>query len=303
MSRIEVVCVGLATADTIVELPRWPEPDGRVVADTILRSGGGPAATAAVTLARLGHSVAMVGSVGNDEIGERVRAGLEAERVDVTHLSTTTGRSAESVILLDRSAETRTILHAPGARLEALDESARAACGAATWVHADHAGFRLVDGTVESARISVDAGHHIESLALDGVGLYAPSESALRHRYPGLDLGHAMWAALDEGALRVVVTLGRAGTAMADRSGAWRAGGLEADVVSTLGAGDVFHGALLASLLDGMTLADAARRANVAAALSCRALDGRRGIPQAAELDAVLAGAPPMEPVMLDRMR
>ena len=51
------------------------------------------------------------------------------------------------------------------------------------------------------------------------------------------------------------------------------------DVVSTLGAGDVFHGALLAQLVRDVPLAEALARANEAAALSCRALDGRSAIP------------------------
>jgi sugar/nucleoside kinase (ribokinase family) len=56
------------------------------------------------------------------------------------------------------------------------------------------------------------------------------------------------------------------------------------EVVSTLGAGDVFHGALLAAFARGLELADALAKANAAAALSCRALDGRSAIPTWEEL-------------------
>ena len=59
-------------------------------------------------------------------------------------------------------------------------------------------------------------------------------------------------------------------------------------LVSTLGAGDVFHGALLAMLHEGQTLADALAAANVAAGLSCRALDGRSAIPTRGELEKCL---------------
>jgi sulfofructose kinase len=298
MSSIRVVCVGLATADTIVSLPSWPQPDGRMIAERIVRSAGGPAATAAVTLARLGHEVTMVGAVGDDEIGDRVRTGLTDVGVDVEHLSTLRGPTSESVILLDRSAGTRTILHAPGVNLEALDARAGAALVAATWIHADHAGYSLVGGS-ESARLSVDGGHTIEGLGLGGLGLYAPSSVALLERYPGRRLLDAVRAALDEGAVRVAVTLGAEGTLAADASGAWRIRGIPVEVASTLGAGDVFHGALLASLLDGLALPEAARRANVAAAMSCGAIDGRGAIPTRSALDAATRDAPAVEPVML----
>lgn len=59
------------------------------------------------------------------------------------------------------------------------------------------------------------------------------------------------------------------------------------DVVSTLGAGDVFHGALLAQLVRDVPLPDALAPANACAALSCRALDGRSAIPTGEELDRV----------------
>ena len=61
------------------------------------------------------------------------------------------------------------------------------------------------------------------------------------------------------------------------------------EVGSTLGAGDVFHGALLAGLLDGRPLAAAGDFAAAAAALSCRGVDGRSRIPTRTELDLFLS--------------
>src|SRR4029450_1683454 len=54
---------------------------------------------------------------------------------------------------------------------------------------------------------------------------------------------------------------------------------LDVDVVSTLGAGDVFHGALLAQLVRGAPLPDALAARNACAGLSCRALARRSGVP------------------------
>ena len=56
--------------------------------------------------------------------------------------------------------------------------------------------------------------------------------------------------------------------------------------VSTLGAGDVFHGALLAALLRDRPLRDALDFANRVAALSTRALDARSAIPTSEEVTA-----------------
>jgi sugar/nucleoside kinase (ribokinase family) len=291
-----VVCVGLLTRDTIVPMPAWPEPDGRLVVDEILRSGGGPAATAAVAVARLGGSAAFVGAVGDD--GDELVRALTDEGVDTAGVVRLRGASPESVILLDRSTGTRSILHVPGAALRELPTDAHDRCRTAAWVHVDHAGYRVAHA-LDRGRLSVDAGNPVVDLSLDGQGLYVPTATALAARYPGRMPRAAVAAALADGAQRVVVTEGARGAIAADRHGAWRVGGYEVDVVSTLGAGDVFHGALLAALTRGHDLAQATRRANVAAALSCRALDGRRAVPTLPELEAAVAGTPDPEPILL----
>lgn len=53
---------------------------------------------------------------------------------------------------------------------------------------------------------------------------------------------------------------------------------------STLGAGDVFHGALISALCRGCDWATALTQANATAALSC-GLDGRSAVPTLEELN------------------
>ncbi len=60
------------------------------------------------------------------------------------------------------------------------------------------------------------------------------------------------------------------------------------DVVDTLGAGDVFHGAFALEVAGGAPPADALRSASAAAALKCTRFGGRLGIPTRAQLDAFL---------------
>jgi sulfofructose kinase len=274
-----VVCVGLATLDTIFAVPRHPTADDRVVADELAVAGGGPAATAAVTLARLGAEVAFVGAVGDDEVGAEIRAGLEREGVDVSELATVVGaRSPQSSILVHGDA--RAIVHYPGtAPRLAPGERALALMRDATWVHVDHLGYAAVPRGV---RLSIDAGNPIAGLDLAGVALYGPTEAALER-----DLGSAE-AALAAGAELVVVTRGAEGSTAYTRDGEVveePAPRLER-TVSTLGAGDVFHGALLAKLVQDATLREALAFANACAALSCRALDGRSAIPTLEEVSA-----------------
>ena len=252
-----IVCVGAATRDTIYRVPRHPDADDRVVASERTIAGGGPAATAAVAIARLGVEARFVGVIDG-----------ELEGVDVLRIP---GRMVESTILV--GAGTRAIVTTE-AEPFALPPGA---LDGADWVHVDQVGYESLrssgDGFVDGPRVSVDAGNPIADLSLDGVDLYGPTEKT------------------DDGrrAKLTVVTKGERGCTAYTEDGTFEVPGFPVDAVSTLGAGDVFHGALLACLVRGLPLRDSLVRANACAALSCRALDGRSAIPSWDELEASVA--------------
>jgi sugar/nucleoside kinase (ribokinase family) len=270
--------------DSIVLVNGYPGPDERVVADDLVFAGGGPAATAAVAAARLGIDAAFVGSVGDDEDGRRILDGLAAEGVDTSGVTRVVGaRSAASVIVVDALAGTRAISARPG---PPVDLSGGAdLLRRAEWVHTDHVGWagvaRLLDlATSARPRVSVDAGNPIPSFTPAGVDLYVPTVEALRRTHGDRSPQELLEAALRDGARRVVATDGSRGSLAADATGERaHAPGVPVDVVSTLGAGDVFHGALVAAHVRELPLADALEYANHVAALSCLGLDGRSAIP------------------------
>jgi sulfofructose kinase len=63
------------------------------------------------------------------------------------------------------------------------------------------------------------------------------------------------------------------------------------NVVDTLAAGDVFHGALALALAEGRPMAEAAAFAVTAASLKCTRFGGRLGCPTRAEVAAALNAA------------
>jgi sugar/nucleoside kinase (ribokinase family) len=277
---IETVTGVLCCGNICLDLPVWPverlEWGTTTWIETIGESLGGNGANTSYALARLGVPVAFVGTVGDDDAGRKIREGLEWAGVDVSELRVVPGaRSPQSSVLV--SDGTRSIAAYPGRvpRL-ALSERARELCRAAKWVHADHVGYAAVTPLLGEIRLSLDGGNPIDGLVLTGVDLYGPTEAALRDQFG------TPQAALDAGAELVVVTRGADGSVAYTRHGAVvEAPGHKVEVVSTLGAGDVFHGALLAQLVRDVRLAEALVNANEIAAASCRALDGRSAIPRA----------------------
>jgi sugar/nucleoside kinase (ribokinase family) len=323
-SRIEtgtgpfVMCVGAAALDLVLDVETLPAEDGRTRASTAILAGGGPAATAAVAISRLGRRVSFVGSVGSDDVGELIREGLARENVDVSNLRTIQGRTSPLSAGIVRSASgSRTLIAYPGSAAEiTVTPEVEAASRAASWIHADHAGFAVVRELrrrgVETL-VSIDGGNPIAELDLSLVDLYAPAAPELL-RWTGTSSVRAGLArACDSGVAVTIATHGETGsTALSvispdspDATLAFREARSNARPArpwtirqpgfpvapgrgSTLGAGDVFHGALLAALLSGRSIRAAMAFASAAASLSCRAIDGRSAIPTSGEVDRLI---------------
>lgn len=280
-----VVFAGAATVDAIAVVPRFPEADERQIADEVVYAGGGPAATAAVTASRLGVPSAFVGSVGEDDEGARIIDGLRAEGVDVSGMTVRSGcASGASVIVVDRRRATRAICSRPAPPVEF--SQATELLRSAAWLHVDHigwrAGYRYLQQQPNHVRpcLSVDAGYPIDAFTARNVDLFAPTDAALCRMYGEEDIDAALRRALADGAKVVVATRGSRGSAAATADGRrYAVAGLTVDVVSTLGAGDVFHGALVSAMARELPLRQAMSYAGIAAALSCREIDGRSAIP------------------------
>ena len=108
-----VLCVGSITQDHIYRL------ESTLVVGTKHRTtpkddiGGGVAANAAVTIARLGGRATLLGAIGADPVGDLVLEELRTERVEVQHVRRLASHSTpESIIIVEPNGE-RTIIADP----------------------------------------------------------------------------------------------------------------------------------------------------------------------------------------------
>jgi sulfofructose kinase len=121
------------------------------------------------------------------------------------------------------------------------------------------------------------------------------SQAALAHLSGSAQpLAGLHWArAQTRPSCHVGVTLGPEGYLWLDGEAARQLPAHAIDVVDTLGAGDVFHGAYALGLAEGLNVAGAAALANAAAALKCARPSGRRGVPSRADVHQLLARGRP----------
>ena len=293
MSSVEAVCVGVITMDTIALVEKYPSEDERVLAEVINRAGGGPAAVAAVALSRLGVKSAIVGTIGDDADGKTILRIFAQEGVDTSGISIGATATAGSVIVASKENNARAISTRQPVVQAPINQAAKNLIADAKWVHVDQVGIKRLDelGVTrgKGPQISFDAGYGVENFDPIIVDLFVPTDRQMALRYPGVDLAVALENDSLKAGNTVVATQGSAGSAaFSPETGLVTAPGFKVDVTSTLGAGDVFHGALLAQVIQGYSLQDSIRRANAVAALSCRGLDGQSKIPTTTELDAYL---------------
>ena len=277
----QVLCVGVATVDNIVLVDKYPAANQRVVALDSTRAVGGPATTAAVTLARLAIEVSLSCVIGDDEEGRFIFETLKNEGIDTSHVVVDANvRTARGTIVVSKSEQSRAIMVMPHDQIpkKPLDTSKY------QWIHVDQAGMRALKtwgiSRGGSAKLSIDIGYATEGLNPGDYDLYAPSENITTDTTS---------AVKDKNI--VVISQGEKGSLYCDGLSSGSVPAINAEILSTLGAGDVFHGALVATQVWNKEISEAVLIANTVAGLSCRGLDGQSGIPRKNELDAYLAKA------------
>jgi sulfofructose kinase len=189
-------------------------------------------------------------------------------------------KTAIGTIVVSKSEQTRAIMVQPHDELPLKPAN----INDYGWIHVDQFGMQALKNwgirRGGNAKLSIDIGYATAGLNSADYDLYAPSENITTD---------VSTAKQDKNI--VVISKGGEGSIYSDGANTGSVPAISTEIVSTLGAGDVFHGALVATQVWNKPIEEAVAIANTVAGLSCRALDGQSGIPTKAELDAFLAGA------------
>jgi sugar/nucleoside kinase (ribokinase family) len=305
MKRLDVLGLGVSTVDALYLVDHFPSDEENQQALAMTLQGGGPVATAIVTLARLGARTAMADTLGDDWRGEFVRRSFSEERVDDEFLEIHAGAASTlSCVLVRQHDGARSIVWYPGSAPALVpNERLRRAVEGARFVHLNGRHFEACVQACEWAhrsggKVSFDGGAHrfrpelLRLVPLTDVCIVARQ---FAQAYTGeAEAEAASLRLLAEGPELVVITDGTQGSWIHGRheppfaQPAFRM----SPVVDTTGCGDSFHGAFLFGLLQGMGLHATARFASAVAALNTQALGGRAGLPTRAQVEAFLAEQP-----------
>ncbi|HEX9900704.1 MAG TPA: PfkB family carbohydrate kinase [Candidatus Methylomirabilis sp.] len=289
----DVVGFGVNALDLIGVTDGYPEPDTKAPLLEFDVQGGGVVATALAACARLGLRTRYIGKFGTDFWSRVSLRSLAREGIDVRHVLRAPGSPGHvSLVVADRSSGTRTLFYRrPPAYAIRAEELDRAALTAGRLLHVDGidaaAALQAVRWAREAGmRVTMDGERIVEGIerVWPLVDLLVCNPGFVRAITGQATLEDGLRDLADRGPSRVAATVAGEG-ALGLEQGQWvRVPGFRVETVDTNGAGDVFHGACAFGELRGWPLDFVLTFANAVAAMKCRHLGGRRGIPRLPEV-------------------
>ena len=300
MSDCDVVGIGENSVDLVYRVPRLAGAGDKVRATGCRRLLGGQVATTLCTCAAMGLRTRYVGTFGNDEHGRLIRSELEQRGIDTSHAIVRYAPNRHAVVLVDESSGERTIVWQRDSSLALRQgDLSRDAIAGARVLHVDNVDE---DTAITAARLGRDAGL-IVTTDIDQVTertaelVAAVTFPVLAERVPQALTGEtdpqkAIRALRQQHEGMLCVTRGPRGSMLLVGTELHEAPAFEVTAVDTTGAGDVFRGALIYSLLRGDRPDSMLRFANAAAALSCTREGAIAGIPNLREIEGLLAERP-----------
>ncbi|MET7859037.1 ribokinase [Streptomyces sp. NPDC005318] len=290
-----IAVLGSTNMDLVAYVARAPERGETVTGREFRTIPGGKGANQAIAAARAGGEVLMIGAVGDDAYGTRLRAELEHAGVETDLLHTAEGPSGTAHIVVDDTGG-NAIVVIPGANgtIHTLGPGEMAAIAEADLLllqlelplSAVVEGARMAHAQDVRTILTPSPVQPLPDELLEFVDLLIPNEHEAC-ALSGNSEPHAAAEILLRKVPEVVITLGGKGCLYAARGGEpVHVPAPEVTAVDTTGAGDTFVGTLAVALGEGRPMAEALAWASSAAALCVQKPGASTSMPYRAEIDA-----------------
>ena len=288
----DIVGVGSPVMDLVINVSKIPRGNGFTGANEIFHQGGGNCASAMAASARLGAKTGMLAKVGGDKTGDFVIKDLQFNGVDTSRIlrgpPDTSSPYCLSVSEIDEG--TRFFVGRRNAVMVARMEPSELDyeyLSRAKIVHID-SGSPVSIAAAKYARekgikVTIDAGGFSQDRvdAIPFVDVYIASDMFYNGMFrDNPDDMEGNCRKLHEMGPEVVwITRGEHGCCGLVDGKFYNVPAFKIEAKDTTGAGDVFHGAYAAAMLEGLSHPECARYASAVSAIKCMYVGGRTGIP------------------------
>lgn len=299
-----IAVVGSLHFDIMVQAPYLPRTGETLIGDAWWWKPGGKGGNQAMAAARLGAAVEMIGCLGDDGFGARLRERLAAAGVGLGQIRMSPQGSGMSVAIQQAGGDYAAIVVSGANRDidEAHVEASRKAIERSRVLvlqneiadAANAAAARLARAADTTVVLNAAPARPMGALeGLVDVLVVNAIEAEMLGAGEVHDLDGAVRAARELGAVAptVVVTAGAAGVAAAGGPDTWTIPAHRVERAETHAAGDMFVGALAARLAHDAPLEDALHYANAAAAIHVSTPEDQRDAISPADVQRLLADA------------
>lgn len=285
--RFDLVGMDCPCVDLAVNVDKIPEPNHGEPVRNVSWQGGGKVATGLIAAARLGVKAAVIGNTGSDKYGDFIHMDFLRHGVDTRNLLRREGKTTHfDIIISDKKTGGRNILYYPGDSEGITEEEFPLSCLQNTKyfyiARLDEVTRKAAAIARESgARIMIDADSGLPDLLehLPLIDVFIGSEFIYHSLFSDSDYEKNCRTIMEKGPEIAIFTFGEKGLVGVSKEGYFKIPACQVEVVDTLGAGDVFHGAFAAGLLNNWTVLETARFASAVSAIKCTRIGGRAGIP------------------------
>jgi len=290
MTSVDVLCVGYACYDLIFSVDEHPQADEKVFATDFDATGGGPAANAAISIARLGYKSAFSGYLGHDIYGDKHCQELINDNVNTQLLVRGNQPTPLSSIIVKPNGERSLINYKANQPLtaDAVDITAIQSKVMLFDGHQPALSLAFLNYAQQQGITTVlDAGslHEGTQLLMDKVDYLVCSEKfALQFA----DTPELALKKLAQISANVVITLWDKGLIWQRGTTQGSLAAFKVDSIDSTGAGDAFHGAFSAAIAANQSWDECLSYASATGALCCTQLGARQGLPSQQEVERLL---------------
>ena len=301
MTKPSIVVIGSSNTDMVIKTAQLPRPGETTLGGDFFMNAGGKGANQAVAAARLGGNVTFFAKVGNDVFGSQAITLFRTEGIDTSNIVTDEKYpSGIALITVDNKGE-NCIVVAPGANkaLSVADlERKKDIIEKASLVLVQ---LEIPIETVEYiATLSLATGANLvlnpapawglSDELLSTIDIITPNqkEAETLTGIPVTDNESAKAAALalkEKGIKTVIITLGSSGALLLHEGEFGHVAAPVVKAIDTTAAGDVFNGALVVALSEGMQMQTAVEFACKAATISVTRLGAQASAPYRKEFE------------------
>ena len=288
-----IVCVGPIFLDRVVKIDSFPEKPIKLVAKSLEKRLGGPAAVASFAVNILGEKSELVSRFGDDDAADFLQSELNQYNINFDKSITVNGAlSSQSHIFEDNHGER---MLAVFNEKKLLGEKTLPSFNFtkeqtylidAHWIEAAH--YVAKNTFDRSIKCVVDLDNFSKNKTVEEIINYSShpifSETGLLQYTKGKSIIDSLKNLYHDNNKFYAVTLGSEGVYWIDKGKIYHCSAPEINVVETNGAGDVFHGAFARFIHANKTIQESIELATAAASLKCSRSGGIRAIPNYNEL-------------------